>query len=122
MIEICIAYFLAWLPEANFGKVAQVPRKRPGIGSNHRNAWRGYSIPASQVRDFSGKSENVFRSVGIGVWITLVRGIKKDALARVVSDQDTSQGRENAECWNRCAQTESRCAPPPERLDRARGE
>ena len=89
-IEIRIFRLLARLPETDFGKVSQVPRKRPGIGSNHRDAWSGYSILASQIRDFSGKSEDVVRSLRIGIRIALVRRIKKDALARVVGNQDAN--------------------------------
>ena len=67
--------------------MAQVPRQRPGIGSDHRDARRVYAVSASHICYFSWKSEDVVRGVGIGIGIAFVGWLEKDALARVVANQ-----------------------------------
>ena len=103
-VEIRIRDLLARLPEANVREngadTREEARDRQAI-----TAMRGVLMPfrRASICDFRGKSEDVIRSVGIGIGIGLLSWSEKDALARVVSDQHAEQPCEDAEGGNRSA-------------------
>src|SRR5579859_569272 len=85
-IEIRFPHLLTGLPETDLGKVPQIPRQRPGVGSDHGYPRRLYCIPACELLNLRRQPEQVLRGVSVGVRIGFVGRMHINALSRVVGD------------------------------------